>query len=49
MVLNFGAFFAHQPKMSVVSRMLGRGGILSGDGVYTIRYRAHIADPEVHR
>jgi glutamate-5-semialdehyde dehydrogenase len=30
-------------------RTLGRGGILSGDGVYTIRYRAQIADPSVHR
>jgi glutamate-5-semialdehyde dehydrogenase len=30
-------------------RMLGRGGILSGDGVHTIRYRARIADPETHR
>jgi glutamate-5-semialdehyde dehydrogenase len=30
-------------------RMLGRGGILSGDGVYTIRYRARIADPGLHR
>jgi glutamate-5-semialdehyde dehydrogenase len=30
-------------------RMLGRGGILSGDSVFTVRYRAHIADPDVHR
>jgi glutamate-5-semialdehyde dehydrogenase len=30
-------------------RMLGRGGILSGDGVHTVRYRARIADPELHR
>jgi glutamate-5-semialdehyde dehydrogenase len=30
-------------------RMLGRGGILSGDGVHTVRYRAHVADHELHR
>jgi glutamate-5-semialdehyde dehydrogenase len=30
-------------------RMLGRGGILSGDGVYTVRYRARITDPTLHR
>jgi hypothetical protein len=29
--------------------MLGRGGILSGDGVHTVRYRSRIADPELHR
>ena len=30
-------------------RLLGRGGILSGDSVYTVRYRARIDDPDVHR
>ena len=30
-------------------RMLGRGAILSGDSVHTIRYRAHVADPDTHR
>ena len=30
-------------------RMLGRGGILSGDSVYTVRYRATIVDPDLHR
>jgi glutamate-5-semialdehyde dehydrogenase len=30
-------------------RMLGRGGILSGDSVYTVRYRARVADPDLHR
>jgi len=30
-------------------RLLARGGILSGDGVYTIRYRATVADPDLHR
>lgn len=30
-------------------RMLGRGGILSGDSIYTVRYRATITDPNLHR
>ena len=30
-------------------RMLGRGGILSGDGVHTVRYRARVEDPDLHR
>jgi glutamate-5-semialdehyde dehydrogenase len=30
-------------------RLLGRGGILSGDSVYTVRYRATISDPDLHR
>ncbi|NNE13207.1 MAG: hypothetical protein HKN41_13285 [Ilumatobacter sp.] len=30
-------------------RMLGRGGILSGDSVYTVRYRARVTDPETRR
>jgi glutamate-5-semialdehyde dehydrogenase len=30
-------------------RTLARGGILSGDGVHTIRYRATVDDPELHR
>jgi glutamate-5-semialdehyde dehydrogenase len=30
-------------------RMLGRGAILSGDSVFTVRYRAHIDDAETHR
>jgi glutamate-5-semialdehyde dehydrogenase len=30
-------------------RMLGRGAILSGDSVHTIRYRATVADPDLHR
>ena len=30
-------------------RMLGRGGILSGDSVYTVRYRATVDDPDTHR
>ncbi len=30
-------------------RLLARGGILSGDSVYTVRYRAQIAAPDLHR
>lgn len=30
-------------------RLLGRGGILSGDSVHTIRYRARIHDHDLHR
>ncbi|MFW2336364.1 aldehyde dehydrogenase family protein [Ilumatobacter sp.] len=30
-------------------RLLGRGGILSGDSVYTVRYRARVADADLHR
>jgi len=30
-------------------RLLGRGGILSGDGVHTVRYRARVADSDLHR
>lgn len=30
-------------------RMLGRGGILSGDGVHTVRYRATVTDRDLHR
>lgn len=30
-------------------RLLGRSGILSGDSVFTVRYRATVGDPETHR
>ena len=30
-------------------RMLGRGAILSGDSVHTVRYRVHVSDTETHR
>jgi glutamate-5-semialdehyde dehydrogenase len=30
-------------------RLLGRGGVLSGDSVHTVRYRATVTDPGVHR
>ena len=30
-------------------RLLGRGGVLSGDSIHTVRYRATIDDPTTHR
>ena len=30
-------------------RLLARGGVLSGDSVYTVRHRAAVADPSLHR
>ena len=30
-------------------RLLGRGGVLSGDSVFTVRHRATISDPDLHR
>jgi len=30
-------------------RLLGRSGILSGDSVYTVRYRARVDDADLHR
>ncbi len=30
-------------------RLLGRGGVLSGDSVHTVRLRATVTDPDVHR
>jgi glutamate-5-semialdehyde dehydrogenase len=30
-------------------RLLGRGGILSGDSAHTLRLRAHQSDPNLHR
>jgi glutamate-5-semialdehyde dehydrogenase len=30
-------------------RLLARGAVLSGDSVHTVRYRARIADPDLHR
>ena len=30
-------------------RLLGRGGVLSGDSVHTVRYRATVDDPDLHR
>jgi glutamate-5-semialdehyde dehydrogenase len=30
-------------------RLLGRGGVLSGDSVHTVRHRATVTDPDLHR
>jgi glutamate-5-semialdehyde dehydrogenase len=30
-------------------RLLARGAILSGESVYTVRYRASVDDPTIHR
>jgi glutamate-5-semialdehyde dehydrogenase len=30
-------------------RLLGRGGVLSGDSIHTVRHRATIDDPTIHR
>jgi len=48
-----GQFALSQPELGLSNwqsgRLLGRGGVLSGDSVYTIRLRARIADPDLHR
>lgn len=48
-----GQYALNAPELGLSNweggRMLGRGGILSGDSVYTVRYRAEIADPGVRR
>ena len=48
-----GQFALDQPELGLsnwqAGRLLGRGGVLSGDSVYTIRLRAHIEDPHLHR
>ena len=30
-------------------RLLARGAVLSGDSVHTVRHRAHVVAPELHR
>lgn len=48
-----GQFALAQPELGLsnwqAGRLLGRGGVLSGDSVYTIRLRAQIEDPQLHR
>ncbi|PIE33989.1 MAG: glutamate-5-semialdehyde dehydrogenase [Ilumatobacter coccineus] len=48
-----GQYALNTPELGLSNweggRMLGRGGILSGDSVYTVRYRAHITDNDLHR
>ncbi len=48
-----GQFALAQPELGLsnwqAGRLLGRGGVLTGDSVYTVRLRAHIDDPTLHR
>ena len=48
-----GQHALHRPELGLSSwqfgRLFGRGGILTGDGVYTIRLRVTQSDPDVHR
>jgi len=48
-----GQFALLQPELGLsnwqAGRLFGRGGVLSGDSVYTIRLRATVADPHLHR
>ncbi|CAN5664701.1 hypothetical protein BH10ACT2_BH10ACT2_18080 [soil metagenome] len=48
-----GQFALAQPELGLSNwqsgRLLGRGGVLSGDSVFTVRLRAEITDPDLHR
>jgi glutamate-5-semialdehyde dehydrogenase len=48
-----GQYALNRPELGLSNwqngRLFGRGGVLSGDGVFTVRLRAHQQDPEVHR
>ena len=48
-----GQFALLQPELGLsnwqAGRLFGRGGVLSGDSVYTIRLRATVADAHLHR
>ncbi|MFK7918717.1 MAG: aldehyde dehydrogenase family protein [Ilumatobacter sp.] len=48
-----GQYALDKPELGLSNwqsgRMLGRGGILSGDSVHTVRYRAHVTDTTTHR
>ncbi|HUF97085.1 MAG TPA: aldehyde dehydrogenase family protein [Ilumatobacter sp.] len=48
-----GQYALNAPELGLSNweggRMLGRGGILSGDSVYTVRYRATMTDIDLHR
>jgi len=48
-----GQFALRRPELGISGwqngRLLSRCGILTGDGVYTIRLRAHQSDPDLHR
>jgi glutamate-5-semialdehyde dehydrogenase len=48
-----GQFAFLQPELGLsnwqAGRLFGRGGVLSGDSVYSVRLRASISDSELHR
>jgi glutamate-5-semialdehyde dehydrogenase len=48
-----GQYALDKPELGLSNwqggRMLGRGGILSGDSVHTIRYRVEVTDTSTHR
>lgn len=48
-----GQYALRRPELGLSSwqfgRLFGRGGILTGDGVYTVRLRVTQSDPDVHR
>ncbi|MDP9465591.1 MAG: glutamate-5-semialdehyde dehydrogenase, partial [Actinomycetota bacterium] len=48
-----GQFALNQPELGLSNwqsgRLFGRGGVLSGDSVYTVRLRAEVRDHSVHR
>ena len=48
-----GQFALVQPELGLsnwqAGRLFGRGGVLSGDSVYTVRLRAVVSDPDLHR
>jgi len=48
-----GQYALNTPELGLSNwqggRLLGRGGVLSGDSVHTVRLRATIVDPDVHR
>ena len=48
-----GQYALDRPELGLSNwqygRLFGRGGVLSGDSVYTVRTRAHQTDPNVHR
>ncbi|WP_241432126.1 aldehyde dehydrogenase family protein [Ilumatobacter nonamiensis] len=48
-----GQYALDKPELGLSNwqggRMLGRGGILSGDSVHTVRYRARVTDPTTRR
>lgn len=48
-----GQFALLQPELGLsnwqAGRLFGRGGVLSGDSVYTVRLRALVTDPALHR